>query len=86
MTAISSTHSAVIYLRRGCHLCELAKEAIREVQKEFAVRIQEVDIDTDPQAREIYKDVVPVVILDGAAKLETWITAEGLRRALLARA
>jgi 4a-hydroxytetrahydrobiopterin dehydratase len=54
----------VLYTRRDCSLCEKAKLAIQ--QSGIAVRMSEVDIDSDPELRRRYTNDVPVIVIDGA--------------------
>ena len=56
--------TVTLYTRRGCHLCEHAKEAIL-ASKVAGFTIEEVDIDADPDLRERYTNDVPVVAVAG---------------------
>lgn len=58
-------HEVVVYSRRGCHLCEVVAETLRQAQRDADFQWQEVDIDSDPQLREKYNDEIPVVTIDG---------------------
>ncbi len=53
-----------LYTRRDCSLCEKAKAAMRASGVD--VRIEEVDIDNDPELRRRYENDVPVVCIGGA--------------------
>jgi glutaredoxin len=59
------------YGRRGCHLCEDMRAALQGVLEERARRgeltpvIRDVDVDDDPETRERYGALVPVVALRG---------------------
>lgn len=55
-----------MYTRRDCPLCDKAKAAIRA--SGIDVRIEEIDIDNDPELRRRYSDDVPVVCI-GSAEL-----------------
>ena len=57
---MSKAH-VIIYSRPGCHLCDDAKQVLREAGLSFA----EVDIDCDPQLRQQYNEEVPVVFIAG---------------------
>lgn len=50
-----------LYTRPGCHLCDVAAEALKEIGEPFA----EVDITTDPQLEYEYGERIPVIMLDG---------------------
>lgn len=50
-----------LYTRPGCHLCEEAVEALREIGEPFA----EVDITTSTELEIEYGERIPVIVLDG---------------------
>jgi len=58
-------HEVVVYSRKGCHLCDVVKETLTDVQDAAAFQWHEVDIDTDPELRQRYNEEVPVVFIDG---------------------
>jgi hypothetical protein len=51
--------------RPGCHLCEVAREAIARVAAATGERWVEVDVSGDLELERDYGDRVPVVLLDG---------------------
>ena len=53
-----------MYTRRDCPLCDSAKAAMRA--SGIDLRIEEIDIDNDPELRRRYTDDVPVVGIGGA--------------------
>ncbi len=64
VSSVAMTVTVTLYTRRGCHLCEHAKEAILAAKAgDFAM--DEIDIDADPDLRERYTNDVPVVAIDG---------------------
>ena len=67
--------TVTLYTRRGCHLCDEAKQAIDSARRRSAFEYQEFDIDADPKLREMYNEEVPVITIDGARA-----TVEELRR------
>jgi glutaredoxin len=58
-------HDVVVYSRKGCHLCDIVKETLAQVQDEADFQWREVDIDADPQLRQEYNEQVPVVFING---------------------
>lgn len=58
-------HDVVVYSREGCHLCEVVKETLTQLQGQADFRWREVDIDADPALCKEYNDQVPVVFVDG---------------------
>lgn len=51
--------------RAGCHLCDVAKEAMDRVSAASGERWAELDVDADTELLREYSDRVPVVLLDG---------------------
>jgi hypothetical protein len=51
--------------RVGCHLCDVAKEAMDRVAAATGERWAELDVDADVELEKEYGDRVPVVLLDG---------------------
>ena len=55
----------IIYSRKDCHLCDIAKDKLLRLQRELRFSITEVDIEKDREAFEKYKYLIPVVEMDG---------------------
>jgi glutaredoxin len=72
--------NTILYTRRGCHLCDDA----RELLKRYGLAPRDVDIDADPMLRARYDTCVPVVEIDGRERFRGRIDERLLRR-LLAR-
>ena len=64
--------------RPGCHLCEVAKEALTRIGEAWV----EVDIERDPELDAEYGDRIPVVLLDGKEHGYWRVEEERLRRDL----
>lgn len=58
-------HDVVVYSRQGCHLCDVVKETLAQLEGAADFQWHEVDIDADPALRREYNDQVPVVFIDG---------------------
>jgi uncharacterized membrane protein/glutaredoxin len=71
-----------LYTKKGCHLCEEAKELLLGLQREYDLAIAEVDIESDKGLQKIYGSLVPVVALEGGRILHSEITESQLRQAL----
>jgi glutaredoxin len=54
-----------LYTRPGCHLCDVAKEAITRVAAATGEDWTEIDITGDDALEEEYGFRIPVVLLDG---------------------
>jgi glutaredoxin len=55
----------VLYTRPGCHLCDVAKEALERVRERTGEAWTEVDITGDPELEAEYGIRIPVLLLDG---------------------
>lgn len=51
--------------RSGCHLCEVAREAMDRVAAASGQQWEELDLGGDPELEREYGDRIPVVLLDG---------------------
>jgi glutaredoxin len=72
-------HRLVIYSRADCHLCDDAKAILAEYV-EFLPRIEEVDIDADPELKSRFDATVPVVEMDGQIRFQGRVDEILLRR------
>jgi glutaredoxin len=78
-------HDVVVYSRKECHLCEVVKATLIEVQGEADFQWREVDIDADPELQRKYNEEVPVVFIDGRKAFKFHMEARDFLRALAAR-
>ena len=70
--------SVVVYSRRGCHLCDEARELLR--RHEIVPTV--VDIDSDPDLRQQFDASVPVVEINGRIRFRGSVDPVLLRRIL----
>lgn len=68
----------VLYTRKGCHLCDVAKETLRQ----HGCVPQEVDIDEDADLLARFDRCVPVVEIDGKVRFRGRVEKRLLRRLL----
>ena len=78
-------HDVVVYSREGCHLCDVVKETLKQVETRADFQWREVDIDADPELRAKYNDEVPVVFIDGRKAFKYHMDAEQFLKVLAAR-
>lgn len=57
--------AVTLITRVGCHLCDEARATVAEVCGSRGVRWTELDVDTDPELRSEYGDLVPVLLVNG---------------------
>jgi glutaredoxin len=68
-----------VYGKPGCHLCDDARVAVREVLAGRDVRLREVDVTLDPLLERRYGERIPVVALDGEVLFEYAVDPDALR-------
>lgn len=78
-------HEVLVYSRKDCHLCEVVKTTLLQVQSEASFQWREVDIDSDPELHRKYNEEVPVVFIDGRKAFKFHMDARDFLRALAAR-
>jgi glutaredoxin len=69
--------------RRGCHLCDEAREVIERVAADVGADFDERDVDSSPEDLARYSDMVPVTLIDGVQHDFWHVSEERLRAALL---
>jgi glutaredoxin len=79
---IAHMHEVVVYSRRGCHLCDVVKNTLQNLQERGSFHWREVDIDEDPELRRLYGDQIPVVFVDGRKSFKYHMTESDFLRRL----
>jgi len=77
--------NVTLYMRKGCCLCEEAKQVLDAVRNRASFELHQVDIDGDPALQRMYNDEVPVIAINGAKAFKYRVTADELLRKLAAR-
>jgi glutaredoxin len=54
-----------VYHGVGCHLCERALAQVRALREELGFELQEVAIDGDAELEARYRELIPVVEIEG---------------------
>jgi hypothetical protein len=72
----------VLYTAQGCHLCERARATILEIRRDVEFALEEVDIGGDPALEERYRELLPVVEIDGRRAFAYFVRPDAFRRAL----
>ncbi len=87
MTASESRNrKVVLYGAPGCHLCERARAQLVELRDELGFELEELDITGDPELEARYRELLPVVELDGERLFTYYVHPDALRRRLGAQA
>ena len=76
----------IIYSRPGCHLCEEMKALVTRVidRTNTAARLEEINVETDPDLERRFGLEVPVLMLNGKKVAKFRVSAETLERVLTA--
>jgi glutaredoxin len=77
---IGLMHQVVLYSRPGCHLCDVAREAILSLRERLGFEFEEIDIEADEQLELEYGIRIPVVEVDGEEAFEITVDAARLAR------
>ena len=59
----------VVYSKEGCHLCERVITELQKLRNERVFEVSVKDITTDSELFERYKNIIPVVVIDGKVRL-----------------
>lgn len=78
------THVVTLLSKPGCHLCDIAKEAVARITAELGVPWEERDITADPADYAEYGDRIPVILIDGREHGYWRVEEERFRTALTA--
>ena len=62
---MQDTITVEIMTKNDCCLCDTAKEIVVSVLKDYPARLNLTDIESDPTLLELYKEKIPVVLIDG---------------------
>jgi glutaredoxin len=76
------TRTVTIYHARGCHLCERALAQLAELRDELGFALEQVAIDGDADLEAAYRELLPVVELDGERLFTYYVFPDVLRRRL----
>lgn len=59
----------VVYSKSGCHLCERVISELENLKSSENFDLVTEDITEDPELHERYRNLIPVVSVDGTVKL-----------------
>jgi glutaredoxin len=71
-----------LYGKPGCHLCEDARAAVREVLAGRDIQLREVDVTLDPLLEGRYGERIPVLEVDGEELFDYVVDPDALRERL----
>jgi glutaredoxin len=73
----------IMYSKNNCPLCDKAKRVLEEINEEFPITIEEIDIYQDDALLEKYQLMIPVIEIDGEEIAFGMIQKEPIRKRLL---
>ncbi len=73
----------ILYGRRNCHLCEVAKEAVERLQSRLDFDVEERDVDDSPDWVQRFGDELPVGMIGDRKVFKFRVDEGALERALL---
>jgi glutaredoxin len=71
-----------VYHAAQCHLCERALAQVRALHDELEFELQEIAIDGDPELEAAYRELIPVVEIDGERVFTYYVHEAAFRRRL----
>ena len=80
----TQTPQVVLYKSEGCHLCERAKAQLAELRAELGFELVEIAIEGNPELESRYRELIPVVEIDGERVCTYYVQPEPFRRKLTA--
>ena len=72
----------VVYHADGCHLCERALAHVRALRDELGFDLDEVAIDGSPELEVRYRELIPVVEIEGEQVFTYYVHETAFRRRL----
>ena len=74
-----------LYHAQGCHLCDRARGIVKTVRAEVQFDLEEIDISSDPKLESNYRELLPVVEIDGERAFVYYVDPDAFRRKLAAQ-
>ena len=71
-----------VYHAAQCHLCERALSQVRGLREELGFELEEVAIDGDPELEAAYRELIPVVEINGERVFTYYVHEAAFRRRL----
>ena len=68
-----------LYTKSDCPLCDEAKDALRQLEAQFPIQVEETDITADLGMFIKYKNLIPVLEMEGKRLFVHHINVQRLR-------
>jgi hypothetical protein len=79
---VGSIPKVSVFYGAGCHLCERALAKVRALREELEFELEEIAIDGSPELEARYRELVPVVEIDGEQVFTYYVHEDAFRRRL----
>jgi glutaredoxin len=77
---VASIPRITVFYGEGCHLCERALSQVRALREELDFALEEVAIDGDPELEARYRELIPVVEIEGKQAFTYYVHEQAFRR------
>lgn len=74
-----------VYTRKECCCCHKAIDLLKTYERKHHLKIDIVDVDSDPELAQAYGMTVPVVVIDGKVRFKGLVNPVLLERILANR-
>jgi thiol-disulfide isomerase/thioredoxin len=74
------TPRVVLYKSEGCHLCQRAAAQLAALGDELEFEHVEISIESDPELEARYRELIPVVEIDGERVCTYYVQPEPFKR------
>jgi hypothetical protein len=71
-----------VYHAAGCHLCERALAQVRAFREELSFELEEIAIDGDALLEARYRELIPLVEIEGEQVFTYYVHEKAFRRRL----
>jgi len=76
--SISLSHRVTLYHAEDCHLCERAIEVVHDARARTPFTLEIVDIGGVDTLEAEYRELLPVIEIDGIRAFTYFVTVDGL--------
>ncbi|MBK8550982.1 MAG: glutaredoxin family protein [Ignavibacteria bacterium] len=74
----------ILYTKSGCHLCDVMEETVLKFKNEFDFDFRITDIERDDELNKMYKEKIPVLLVNGKMFSKYAVDESKLRKKLQA--
>ncbi|HEY3960959.1 MAG TPA: glutaredoxin family protein [Gaiellaceae bacterium] len=79
---MADAHKVTLFHAAGCHLCERAQGQLVRLRDELGFAYEEIDIGGDDLLEQEYRELLPVVEIDGERAFVYYVDEPAFRRKL----